>query len=167
MAHGIGQWLLRWVRRTTGEWQKLPQSTLKSAVEIESGKLVVTPVAGIDKLFLKVFVERASRPFEEWPTESPSFLNGQDARSTRGAFGTLQATLASANGQDARSTRGWAERARCPFHKVARSTRSPVPHLRLLASTSPQPLLFRGVAYGIISGNERSCEYLAAGVARR
>ena len=27
-------------------------------------------------------VERASRPFEEWPTESPSFLNGQDARST-------------------------------------------------------------------------------------
>ena len=56
MAHGVGQWLLRWVRRTTGEWQKLPQSTLKSAVKIESDKLVVTPQAGIDKLFLKVVI---------------------------------------------------------------------------------------------------------------
>ena len=38
------------------DWEKLPQSTLKSAVEIESGKLVITPVAGIDKLFLKVVI---------------------------------------------------------------------------------------------------------------
>ena len=46
------------------DWEKLSQSTLKSAVEIsEDGKLVITPVAGIDKLFLKVLVERASRPF--------------------------------------------------------------------------------------------------------
>ena len=37
------------------DWEKLPQSTLKSVVEISSdGKLVITPVAGIDKLFLKV-----------------------------------------------------------------------------------------------------------------
>ena len=55
MAHGIGQWLLRWVRRAT-DWQKLPDSTLKSAVKIEAGKLVITPVAGIDKLFLKVVI---------------------------------------------------------------------------------------------------------------
>ena len=37
-------------------WQKLPDSELKSAVKIEAGKLVITPQAGIDKLFLKVVI---------------------------------------------------------------------------------------------------------------
>ena len=38
------------------DWEKLPQSKLKSAVKIEAGKLVITPVAGVDKLFLKVVI---------------------------------------------------------------------------------------------------------------
>ena len=39
------------------DWEKLPDSTLKSAVTIsEDGKLVITPVEGIDKLFLKVVI---------------------------------------------------------------------------------------------------------------
>lgn len=37
-------------------WAALPVSTLKSAVTIEDGKIVITPVSGIDKLFLKVVI---------------------------------------------------------------------------------------------------------------
>ena len=43
------------------DWEKLPQSDLKSAVKIEAGKLVITPVAGVDKLFLKVVIPQDAK----------------------------------------------------------------------------------------------------------
>lgn len=42
-------------------WKTLPQSELKSAVKIEDGKLVITPVAGVDKLFLKVNIPQDAK----------------------------------------------------------------------------------------------------------
>ena len=43
------------------DWEKLPESTLKSAVTISEGKLVITPVAGVDKLFLKVVIPQDAK----------------------------------------------------------------------------------------------------------
>ena len=40
------------------DWEKLPTSTLQSAVQISAGKLVITPVTGIDKMFLKVSIPK-------------------------------------------------------------------------------------------------------------